>query len=161
MIDAAAVRRGDELDDLAGMERPVDRVERGGIGRPMLGDRVRHVAQRRADAVDAPELARLERVVGDRLGADAVGALAVDHPPIDEPRKRVVEGRELLERETIVGVIGVQEVEGVFEVDVVSVTPIGRVEGLDVHLDNHSTTVDRLRASRYITQVTDLPTHTG
>ena len=93
-----------------------------GIGRPVLGDRVRDVAQRRAHAMDAPELTRLERLMGDRLGAHAVGALAVDHPPIDEPRQRVVEGRELLERETIVGVIGVQEVEGVFEVDVVSVT---------------------------------------
>ena len=36
----------------------------------------------------------------------------------------IVERRQLLDRETTFGVIGVQEVEGVLEVDVVSVAPM-------------------------------------
>jgi hypothetical protein len=43
----------------------------------------------------------------------------VDHPPVDEPGEGVIERRELLEGETVLGVVGVQEVEGVVQVDVV------------------------------------------
>ena len=124
-----------------------------GLGRPVLGDRVRHLAQRRADGVDArrghaPRAGRWAAAWARTRSAPS----RVDDAPIDEPRERVVEGRELLDRETILGVVGVQEVEGVLEIDVVSVASVGRIEGLDVHLDNHSTPVDRLRARGYITQ---------
>ena len=80
----------------------------------------------------------------------------MDHAAIDEPGQGRVEGREPFDRETIVGVVGVQEVEGVLEVDVVRVTPVTRV-GLvlvRVHDNNHNTPIDRLRASLYIGPVT-------
>ncbi len=51
----------------------------------------------------------------------------VDDAALDEPVERVVERRELLDRETILGVVGVQEVEGVVEVDVVGVTPMADI----------------------------------
>ena len=57
------------------------------------------------------------------LGAQPVGALAVDDAALDEPVEGRVEGREPLDRETILGVVGVQEVEGVLEADVVGVSP--------------------------------------
>ena len=86
-------------------------------------------------------------IVVRHLGADPVGALDVDDAAIDEPGEGVVEGRELVHRETIFGVIGVQEVEGVLQVDVMSVTAVDRVgNGVRVHLDNHSIPIDRLRA---------------
>ena len=50
----------------------------------------------------------------------------MDDPAIDEPGEGVVKGRELLDGETIFGVIGVQEVEGVLEVDVMSVASVRR-----------------------------------
>ena len=161
VVDAAAVGRGNELDDLPGVERPVDGLERARVRRPLLGDRMRDIAQGRADAVDPGQLGRLDRPLGCRLGAHAVGAFAVDDAPIDEPRKRAIEGRELLRGETIVGVVGVQEVEGVLEVDVVGVPPARLVEHLDVHIDNHYITLDRLRARGYITAVTDKAVQTG
>ena len=74
--------------------------------------------------MDPPEVARHQRVLAASLGSDAVGALAVDDAAFDEPGERIVEGRELLDGETILGVIGVQEVEGVLEIDVVSVTSV-------------------------------------
>ena len=45
----------------------------------------------------------------------------MDDAAVDEPGQRVVERREVIERETILGVVGVQEVEGVLEIDVVGV----------------------------------------
>jgi hypothetical protein len=126
VVDADAVRGRHELDDLAGVQRAVDRLEGVRVRGPVLGHRGRHVAERRANAMDAREVARLERGVGAGLVADAVGALGVDHAAIDEERERAVEGRELLDGETVVGVVGVQEVEGVVEVDVVSVPSVTR-----------------------------------
>ena len=97
-----------------------------------------------------------EVALHERLGLrpDAVRALGVDHAAIDEPGQRVVEGRELLGGETIVGVIGVQEVEGVLEIDVMRMTSLDRVVELDVHRANHNIPIDRLRASGYIGPVT-------
>jgi hypothetical protein len=71
----------------------------------------------------------------------------VDDPAIDEPRESVVEGRELVDGETILPVIGVQEVEGVLEIDVVCVTSLARIGGVDIHDNNHLIPLDRLRAS--------------
>ena len=68
-----------------------------------------------------------QRVVARHLGAHAVGALDVDDAPIDEPGERVVERRQLVDGETIFGVIGVQEVEGVLQVDVMGVTPVNGI----------------------------------
>src|SRR5436190_11018764 len=155
VVDAAAVGRRDELDDLARVERAIDGFERARVGRTVLRDRVRDVAEGRTDAVDAGEFSRLDRCMGRGLGTDAIGAFGVDDAPIDEPAERAVEGRKLLDPETVIGVVSVQEVEGVLEVDVVGVSPTRLVEHLDIHLDNHSTPLDRLRARGYITRVTD------
>ena len=98
---------------------------------PVFGARCSVIAwatsrRRRPDAVDARQVARPLRVLGGRLGADAVRALGVDDASVDEPGERGVERRELFDRETILGVVGVQEVEGVLEIDVVGVAAIGR-----------------------------------
>jgi hypothetical protein len=53
-------------------------------------------------------------------------------PAIDEEREGAVERRELLDGETVVGVVGVQEVEGVVQVDVVSVPSMTRTRCVDV-----------------------------
>jgi hypothetical protein len=45
----------------------------------------------------------------------------VDDAAVDEPGQRVTQGRQALEWETIFEVIGVHEIEGVLEVDVVRV----------------------------------------
>ena len=68
--------------------------------------------------MDAGKFLGRRRLVRERGGADAVGAFEVDHPAIDEPAERRVERRELLGGETIVGVVGVQEVKGVLEIHV-------------------------------------------
>ena len=59
----------------------------------------------------------------------AVGALQVDETPIGEPADDPIEGRQLLARETIVVVEGVQEVEGRFHADVVGVALLEAVAG--------------------------------
>ena len=61
----------------------------------------------------------------------------MDHAAIDEPVEGVVERGKPLSRETVVGVVGVQEVEGVVEVDVVGMTHGDGLEGRVEHLDNH------------------------
>ena len=83
-----------------------------------------HLAQGRPDGVDPREVLLHQRVVARDLGAHAIGALDVDHATVDEPRERIVERRELVDRETILGVVGVQEVEGVLQIDVMGVTPV-------------------------------------
>jgi hypothetical protein len=65
-----------------------------------------------------------------------------------------IERRELLERETTFGVVGVQEVEGVVEVDVVSVASMTGQMVVCVHDNNHTIPIDRLRARGYIGPVT-------
>ena len=104
------------------------------IGRPLLGDGSGHLAERGPNRVDPGQIAGHQRVTTGHLGAYPVGAFDVDDATIDEPGEGVVEGRELVHRETILGVIGVQEVEGVLEIDVVGVTPMDRVrERVRVH----------------------------
>ena len=105
------------------------------------------LAERRPNGVDPGQIACHQRVVARHLGANPVGALDVDDAAIDEPGECVVEGRELVHRETIFGVIGVQEVEGVLQVDVMGVTAVDRVgNACACSLDNHSIPIDRLRA---------------
>ena len=100
--------------------------------------------------MDPREVAHAAAASLGGLRADAVGALGVDDAAVDEPGQGVVEGREVIDRETILGVIGVQEVEGVLEIDVVRVTRWTGRESCDVHLDNHNIPIDRLRARGYI-----------
>lgn len=154
VIDADTVGCRDELDYLPGMKRPIDGVERAGMGRSTVGDRQGDLAQRRPEGADAREVPRHEGVLRRRLGADAVRALEVDHASIDEPRQRGVECRELLERGAVRRRFGVQEVEGVREIDVVRVTSIDRFQGVYVHVYNHSRPLDRLHTRRYIGPVT-------
>ena len=152
MVDVAAVRGRDELDDLAGVQRPVDGLE--GAACPAPGPRrSRTATSRSADrtAWTRPRSRRHQRIVAGDLGADAVGALDVDDAAVDEPGEGVVEGRELVHRETILGVIGVQEVEGVLEIDVMGVASVDWIGSVRVHLDNHTIPIDRLRARGYIT----------
>ena len=155
MVDVDSRPERDELDDLSRVERRVDGLERAGIRSALLGDRERHLAERRADRVDPGEVPLHQRVVARHLGAHAVGALDVDDPAVDEPFEGRIERRELVHRETILGVVGVQEVEGVLEIDVVSVASVDLIGGFCFHLDNHSIPIDRLRARGYITEVTD------
>lgn len=154
MIDADAIRRRHELDDLTGMQRPIDRIERAGARDPMLDDRVGHATERAPDGVDPRQVALRRLGLEGRLRAESIGALVMDDAPIHEPRERVIEGREPLARETILAIIGVQEVEGPVERDLVSVAQIGRAGLVGQHRDNHFTTVDRLRASAYADAVT-------
>ncbi|HEY8819509.1 MAG TPA: hypothetical protein VIM25_11920 [Candidatus Limnocylindrales bacterium] len=149
MVDRAAIGRGDEFDDLPSVERPIDGVERPGLRGALLGDRVGDLAQRRPNAVDAREIARPLCLLGGSLGANTIRAFGVDDASVDEPGERGVERRELFDRETILGVIGVQEVEGVLEIDVVGVAAIGRIRCVDVHGNNHLKLIDRLRARGY------------
>jgi hypothetical protein len=95
----------------------------------------------------------------DRPGP--VGALLVDHASVDEPCQGRVERREVIEGETILRVVCVQEVEGVVEIDVVRVTEAERHKGAGIHVANHNRPVDRLRASGYIYAVTDKTYETG
>ena len=58
VVDADAVGRRRELDDLARVQRPVDRRRaRPCAGDAMLGDRVGDLAEGRADRADALEIA--------------------------------------------------------------------------------------------------------
>ena len=128
MIDVDAVGAGHELDDLSRVQRPVDRLEGGRRRGRVPGERQRDLAQRCADRPDAGQVARrggLGRAAA--CGSGPVGAFLVDDAAIDEPGQRRVERREAIDRETILGVVGVQEVEGVLEVDVVGVA-LGRPE---------------------------------
>ena len=65
------------------------------------------------------------------LAARPVGAFDVDQAAIGEPGEGVIERRQLLERETILGVEGVQEVEGGVDADVVRVARSGVVGGVE------------------------------
>ena len=113
---------GDELDDLAGVERAIDRFERAGAGAPMLDDGVGDLAQGAADGVDARQVA-LRRAARPRPAPRTRSAPSVWITPRSTNQvEGVVERRELLGGETIVGVVGVQEVEGVVEIDVVRMT---------------------------------------
>ena len=49
----------------------------------------------------------------------------VDDAALDEPVQGVIEGRQVLDPETIVEVVGVQEVEGAVKADLVGVMPRG------------------------------------
>ena len=121
---------------------------------PVLHHGQRDVTERGPDFANPGEVAIRGRGIGG-VAADPVRTFAVDDAALDEPVEGGVERREAVDRETILGVVGVQEVEGVVEVDVVGVTRDRRERGCVFHLDNHFTPIDRLRARGYITQVTD------
>ena len=127
MVDVAAVRRWDELDDLAGVQCAIDRFEGPGVGRAAPPRSHGRPRAGRSGRRGRAEIACHQRVVARHLGADAIGALDVDDAPVDEPGERIVEGRELVHRETILAVVGVQEVEGVLEIDVMGVTRCDRI----------------------------------
>ena len=112
---AARLRRGAAL-----LFASVSRGTRGAV----LGDRRGHLAKGIAHGVDPVEVLGRGRRLGGDPGAGAIGALAVDHTAIDEPAQCGVERGELLDRETIVRVEGVQEVEGALEIDAMGVAEI-------------------------------------
>ena len=98
-----------------------------------------------------PRQVRLQRRVAGRLGADAVGAFHVDDAAIDEPVEGVVERRAASRAGSHRRFVGVQEVEGVVEFDVVGVASdrwSGRVNIMSI---TTLCLVDRLRARGYIT----------
>ena len=129
------------------MQGTVDGVERPALRGPMLDDRVGDLAERGAHGADAREIAIGRRRIGVRLDAQAIGALAVDHATIDEPAEGVPEGRQALDLGTIFEVVGVQEIEGVFEPNLMGVMPTDvRPANGGLHFDNHYIALDRLRA---------------
>ena len=133
-----------------------------GIRRALLRDRVGDLAERRSNGVDPGQIACHQGIVARHLGADPVGALDVDDAAIDEPGEGVVEGRELVHRETIFGVIGVQEVEGVLQVDVMSVTAVDGVgNGVRVHLITTLYPLTGYAQEGKVTVVTDQAVETG
>ena len=75
------------------MERPVHGIERTRMRRPLLDDRVRHIAERTADGVDPREIALRGRRIGLGLMAQPIGTFAVDDAALDEPRQGVAKGR--------------------------------------------------------------------
>ena len=133
VVHVDAIPRGDQLDDLAGMESPVHGVERGGIRGALLGDRIGDLAQRRSHGMDPGELFRASRRLGGHLLTPALRALVVDDPTLDEPGEGGIERRQPIDRETLLDVVGVLHVVGVHEVeralqrDVVSVVRVGRL----------------------------------
>ena len=150
MVDADAVPGGHELDDLTRMECAVDGIESAGMRGTVLDDGIGHLAQRVPDRVDTGEIALRRVWIGLGLGAQQVGALAVDDPAFREPVQGRLQGRDPLDRETILEVVGVQEVEGVIEADVMGVVPGGSgSKGLCSHVANHFKPLDRLRARAY------------
>ena len=161
MIDVDAVGAGHELDHLAGVECPVDGVEGAGVRGSVRRERQRDLAQSRADRLDPRQVAGRNGIVLGRDGTRPVGALLVDDAALHEPAEGCVERRDVVHRETILGVVGVQEVEGVLEIDVVRVASADRSQCTCVHVANHNRPVDRLRARGYITPVTDKTYETG
>lgn len=133
VIDAHAVGGRQQLDDLTGVECSIHGIERTVTRRPVLRDRLGHLSECATDRVDAGQVA--DRRCGISLGDRplTVGALEVDDPALDEPGQGAVQGRQSLQWETILGVVGVQEVEGVFQTDVVGVSQAGRWMGRRLH----------------------------
>ena len=148
MVDAAAVGRRNELDDLAGPERPIDDIERGAARDTMLGDRLGDLAERLADGTNPDEVTLRSGWLVRDLRSRSIGALSMDDAPTDEPVEGVIQVREVLSNETIVVVEGVQGVKGGVEIDPMGMARIRATCRECQHLDNHSIPVDRLRASR-------------
>ena len=121
VVDMDPVRGRDELDDLAGMERPIDLGQRVAARDPVLDDGVGDLAEGVAHGVHALDVAIGGVGMFGGLAARPVGTFDVDQAAIGEPREGVIERRQRLVRETILGVEGVQEVEGGVDADVVRV----------------------------------------
>ena len=128
MVDRdAAVGGRYELDDLARMQRSIDSVQRascGGRWSTMAS------TSRSAPRTAWMRASLVPRLSGrDRLTIQPLGALRVDDAALDEPRERVAERRQTLERETVLEVVRVHEIEGVLEVHVVGVVARGVASG--------------------------------
>ena len=103
-------------------------VERVLLRGAVLDDRVRDLAEGRADRANALEVAGRDTWSGGGLPPQASRAFLVDQAAIREPGDGPLEGRQLLPRETIVVVEGVQEVEGRLDVDVVRVAFVASMD---------------------------------
>ena len=116
MVDADTVRRRDELDDLAGVQRAIDGLERTDARGALLGDRIGDLAQRRRGPDGCASARRVPAAgLGASLRSRSLSTLEVDHAAIDEPVERRIQRRESVHRETILEVVGVQEVERALE----------------------------------------------
>ena len=93
-----AVVGRDELESGLRLERPVDLGERVGIGRLLVGDRVRDVAKGGPRPDDA-----IERRLGARRPASEKGdpPLVIDDVVLREPRTGAVESRQTLDECTV------------------------------------------------------------
>jgi hypothetical protein len=125
------------------LERRVDEVDRVGVGRAALDHRVDDLAQGGSNALDAGELGL----------ADPDAGVGMDQLVLEEPDGgigrlgQVLVALVLIVRSAVSGVERVEEVERRLQIDAVRV-----LGGRDVsHVDNHSTALDRLRASGYCT----------
>ena len=120
VADRHAIGRADELDPLAGRDRPVDLGKRFLIGRPAMAHRVGDLPQRRTHRTHAGERVVLADTPGTKRGRPAA---AVTDAPLDQPVRRVVECREVIDECIRFELDGVQEVEGVVERHPVMVVP--------------------------------------
>ena len=119
----AAVGCGNELDDLTGVERAIDRIQGTSLWRPVISQGVGHFPECPADGPDPGEIPGGGMWVDRRLVSDPVRAFAMDDAAAHEPGEGIVEAGNAVDRETILQVVRVQEVEGVVQSDVVSVAP--------------------------------------
>ena len=141
------------LMSLAGVEGAVDGVEGLRLWRAVIDDGIGDLAERPSDGTDPGDLTLGRGGVVLSPVTQSVRSLAVDDATFDEPRQRVAEGLQALARETVLEVIGVQEVERVLEVDIVRVVaPRERSVNGGFHAANHYIRVDRLRARGYSTR---------
>ena len=123
MVHAAAVRGRDQLDDLAGVQRAIDDRQGRTVRGALLDDRIGEFAQGPAHGADLGEVPLADR--GPRLvdRGDPIRALEVDHAAVDEPVQGDRQVPDVVDRDAVLQFVGVEEVEGVAEFDIVGVAP--------------------------------------
>ena len=149
VVDVHPVRGGDELDDLAGVERPVHLGQRAAARDAVLDDGVGHLAEGVAHGVHALDVAVRGAGRFGGLTARPIGAFGVDQAATGEPG----------EGEISVGSFSTGKPSSVSRVfrksKVVSTLTSwawpGRASWVEraVTICNHITPIDRLRARAY------------
>lgn len=125
VVDADAVGRRHELDHLPRVERSIDGVERTDPRCALRRDGFGDLPQGLAHGMDAGQIAGRDSRLRRNLRPGPIRSFAMDDPAIDEPHQRVIEAGEVLAGETTFPVKGVQEVEGVVQIDAMGVASIG------------------------------------
>ncbi len=149
MVDTDAVGGRDQFDDLSGVECPVHRTQRPRAWGSPFDHGLSYLAQGVTHGADMFNIPGRESRLGCRSRSRSVRAIAVNDLAFDEPGQRVLEVREPLNREAVIDVGGVEEVEGRPEVDAVGMTSTDPGMRFWQHGDNQNITVDRLHARGY------------